>query len=129
MKKVPSATFRQRLTTLFNRHRLRCDAAGERFTRELYAKRIGATLGMLRGWLSGAGEPSTDALARIARVEGVSVDWLVGATDDERPPRRASNDRLSEEIAGEDAETRAQLEQFYSYLKFKKAQEATGSSK
>lgn len=128
MKKVPSATFQQRLTTLFNRHRLRCDAAGERFTRELYAKRIGATLGMLRGWLSGAGEPSTDALARIARVEGVSVDWLVGATDDERPPRRTS-DRLSEAIAGEDAETRAQLKQFYSYLKFKKAQEATGSSK
>lgn len=128
MEKVPSATFQQRLTTLFNRHRLRCDAAGERFTRELYAKRIGATLGMLRGWLSGAGEPSTDALARIARVEGVSVDWLVGATDDERPPRRTS-DSLSEAIAGEDAETRNKLAQFYNYLKFKKAQEATGSSK
>lgn len=127
MKTTAPATFQQRITTLFNRHRLRCDAAGERFTRELYARRIGATLGMLRGWMSGSGEPSTEALARIARVENVSVDWLVGASDDELPvPAAPENSAFIREIAGADPQTLSELEQYFHFLEYQNAKTAGG---
>lgn len=118
-----STLFKERITYLFNRRKSYCIQHGERFTRELYAERIGATIGMLKGWLLGSGEPNTETLIHIAKVENVTVDWLVGASDEERPVTLvASKAGLMSKISSADSETLAQLEQFYDYLEYQKKQ-------
>lgn len=42
------------------------------------AKRFKVTPGAVSLWESGATEPSSDVLAQLAKLYGVSVDWLVG---------------------------------------------------
>lgn len=117
-----SSVFQRRINELFRREADRLEAEGERMTRQDYAERVGTTVNSLRGWLAGTGQPDADGLARIAEVEKVSVDWLVGksseplveAVDD---PQRA---RLIGAIKEADLETLAKLEQFYNYLEYQK---------
>lgn len=75
----------------------------------------------MRGWLSGSGEPSASKLAQIAQLENVTVDWLVGNSNECQPARIiAAKDGLMKKIANTDAQPLAQLEQFYNYLEYKK---------
>lgn len=91
-------------------------------TRQDYATRVGTTVSSFRGWLGGTGQPDTNGLARIAEVEKVSVDWLVGKSSEPQgkyidDPQKA---RLIEAIKEADLETLAKLEQFYNYLEYQK---------
>jgi transcriptional regulator with XRE-family HTH domain len=44
-----------------------------------FGKRIGATQGQVSQWEAGRGLPGIEAMARIARAVGVSLDDLTGA--------------------------------------------------
>ena len=121
MKKTASV-FQQRINELFRREADRLEAEGERMTRQDYATRVGTTVSSLRGWLGGTGQPDTNGLARIAKVEKVSVDWLVGKSSEPQgkhidDPQKA---RLIEAIKEADLETLVKLEQFYNYLEYQK---------
>ncbi len=50
-----------------------------RLTLENYANRLGTSRSALRGWLAGKGQPDADGFARIASIESVSLEWLLGA--------------------------------------------------
>lgn len=120
--KVYSSVFQHRINELFQREAERREAEGERMTRQDYADRVGTTVNSLRGWLAGAGQPDANGLARIAEVEKVSVDWLVGKSSEpseefDSDPRKA---RLIEAIKTSDFQTLSQLEQFYNYLEYQK---------
>ena len=49
-----------------------------RLTQAEYAKRLGVTRNSLLGWLRGAGQPDADGFVRIAAIECVSLEWLLG---------------------------------------------------
>lgn len=119
--KTEATTFQRRFVSLYKREAARREAEGERMTRQDYANRVGTTVNSLRGWLAGTGQPDADGLARIATVEKVSVDWLVGKTSEMREesddPQKA---RLIQSIKTADYETLSKLEQFYGYLEFQK---------
>lgn len=119
-----SSVFQQRINELFQRERERIEEDGGRMTRQDYANRVGTTVNSLRGWLAGSGQPDADGLARIAEVEKVSVDWLVGSTSEPQErthdPQRA---RLISAINAADTETLARLEHFYNYLEYQKNQD------
>lgn len=53
------------------------------------AKRFNVTPGAVCLWEKGSTEPSASVLAELARLYGVSVDWLVGLTE-QRPGRSAA---------------------------------------
>ena len=115
--------FQRRMNELYRRASDKLlEEEGERLTQVAYAKRIGTTLNSLRGWMSGVGQPDADGLARIAEVEHVTVDWLVGKSsamqevNDE--PQRA---RLIKSIRDADLDTLSKLEQFYNYLEWQKS--------
>ena len=120
-----SSKFQKRINELFHRHEYRMAADGERMTRQDYADRVGTTVNSLRGWLRGSGQPDAEGLARIAEVERVTVDWLVGRTSE---PDEASDDpqraRLIQRIREADFETLAKLEQFANFLEYQKEQAA-----
>ncbi|MBQ7499088.1 MAG: hypothetical protein IJU00_14875 [Selenomonas sp.] len=118
------SVFQERINELFRRHAYNMAAEGEKMTRQDYANRVGTTVNALRGWLAGTGQPDADGLARIASVEKVSVDWLVGKSPEPEgeavgDPQRA---RLIKSIKEADLQTLAQLEQFYNYLEYQKNQ-------
>ena len=44
-----------------------------------YARRIDVSINQLYAYRSGTAEASFDVLLRIAEIEGVTIDWLLGA--------------------------------------------------
>ena len=120
----PQSTFKKRINELFRREKDRREAEGERMTRQDYATRIGTTVNSLRGWLSGSGQPDANGLARIAEVEKVSVDWLVGKSSSPQieqvdDPQKAW---LINAIKEADLETLTKMQQFYNFLEYQKQQ-------
>jgi len=110
--------FQQRLQLLFDEYR---NGYIGKWSRNVYADHLGVSLSTLRGWLSGSGEPSASKLAQIARLENVTVDWLVGASNERQPAKIvAAQGGLMAKIANADIQTLAQLEQFYNYLEYQK---------
>ena len=117
--------FQERIRELYNRHDSYMASQGERMTRQDYATRIGTTVNSLRGWLSGSGQPDADGLARIAEVEKVSVDWLVGKASSPQAgqiedPQKA---RLINAILSSDLATLSKLESFLNFLEYEKQQD------
>lgn len=74
------SSFHQKINWLFDRAK----DNDYRLTQEQYAEKIGTSKNALRGWLKGAGEPNSNGLCKIAEAENVSVDWLVGYSDDQQ---------------------------------------------
>jgi len=74
------STFKERINLLWEEAKDR----DHTISQEAFAKSVGATRSQLRGWLSGAGEPDTEMLKIIAKVNQVSIDWLTGMTDTRR---------------------------------------------
>ena len=109
------SVFCQHINELFDRFKNR---PGLRGTNKEYQMYLGVSEGQLKGWLQGKSEPNFETLKRIARIEGVSVGWLIGeespATDNS--PAAQLYSRLSRA----DAQTVAQTEQFLNYLEYQK---------
>lgn len=74
-------TFHQRINELWERAKDR----DYRITQGVYAERIGTSRASLRGWIDGKGEPNSEGFVRIANVEKVSLEWLLGYN--ERPAK------------------------------------------
>lgn len=72
------ATFKDRIEKLWENAK----DADYRMTQTEFASKFGATRDQLKGWLSGAGEPKTDMLNKIAQACGVTADYLLGRTED-----------------------------------------------
>jgi transcriptional regulator with XRE-family HTH domain len=70
-------TFRDRINLLYEEAK----DNNYRLTQEEFSAKFGATRNQLNGWLVGRGEPDIEMLKNIAKVSGVSVDWLVGEID------------------------------------------------
>ena len=51
-------------------------------------KIIGLTQGTISNWKSGKNKPSLDAVSKIADYFDVSVDYLLGKTDNPTPPEK-----------------------------------------
>lgn len=66
--------FHQKINELWERARDK----DYRLTMEAFAKHIGTTRSGLRGWLAGKGQPDADGFVRVAKIEGVSLEWLLG---------------------------------------------------
>ena len=117
------SVFCQHINELFNHFKNR---PGLRGTNKEYQMHLGVSEGQLKGWLQGKSEPNYDTLKRIARIEGVSVGWLIG---EEKPAADNSPAaQLASKISQADAQTLAQLEQFYNYLEYQK-QVSAGENK
>lgn len=78
---MPMETFQERITALFHEAK----NANYRLNQQDFAVRFGASRSQLKGWLSGAGAPSTSMLRTIAKECNVSADWLIGGTDIRTP--------------------------------------------
>ena len=69
-----NTTFHQRINELLERAR----DCNHRITLSAYAKHLGTSRASLRGWIDGKGEPNSEGFVRIADIEGVPLDWLLG---------------------------------------------------
>ena len=67
-------TFHKRINELWEKAKDR----DYRLTQAEYARRLGVTRNSLLGWLRGAGQPDADGFVRIAAIECVSLEWLLG---------------------------------------------------
>ena len=74
--------FHERINELWKRAK----DENHKMTQADYATRFGVTRNALLGWLRGTGQPDAEGFVRIARVEDVSLAWLLG---DERPVGRS----------------------------------------
>lgn len=63
-------------------------------TQEDFANLLGATKNQLKGWLRGSGEPSTELIKNIAQVCNVSVDWLVGNSENNVTTSRSYDEKI-----------------------------------
>ena len=118
MKNETPSAFQLRLKCLFEEYKA---AYVGKWSRDVYASHLKISLNTLRGWLSGSGEPSMSKLAEIADIENVTTDWLTGKSDERQPAKiTATKDGFIGKIADADAQTLAQLEQFYNYLEYQK---------
>lgn len=52
-------------------------------------KAIGLAQGSIKNWRNGKSKPSLEAVSKIADYFGVSVDYLLGKTDDPAPPEKS----------------------------------------
>lgn len=71
------------------------------------AERLGVSRQAVSRWESGDTTPSVDKLKTLARIYGVSLDWLLGDTADGEPPEAAKPeaDRSPDEApAGKEGE-------------------------
>lgn len=50
-------------------------------TAEALAWRVGVSRGTAYSWMKGHSMPSADALVKLRRELGVSIDWLLGVSD------------------------------------------------
>jgi len=72
------------------------------------AKKAGVSEGLLRRYLKDGAFPRLDTAVAIANAASVSLDWLIGLTDDPEPhPKKAETsfdpsllDHISKEISG-----------------------------
>lgn len=69
-------TFKDRIIELFREAK----KTNYELNQKDFAAKFGASRSQLKGWLSGAGAPSTNMLKIIAKECNVSVDWLIGNT-------------------------------------------------
>ena len=52
-------------------------------------KAIGLAQSSIKNWRNGKSKPSLEAVSKIADYFGVSVDYLLGKTDDPTPPKKS----------------------------------------
>ncbi len=71
------ATFQERFNQLFDESSKSQKEFGQQF---------GASDDQVYNWRRNRGEPDSETMKRIARGCNVSVSWLVGETDNRRPP-------------------------------------------
>lgn len=55
------------------------------YTQKEYAKRLQIPLNTYTNWLLRSNRPTIDAIISIAKLEGVSCDWLLGLSDIKTP--------------------------------------------
>lgn len=76
------------------------------------AERLGVSRQAVSRWESGDTTPSVDKLKTLARIYGVSLDWLLGDTADGEPPEaaRPEADRNPDEApAGKEGEKKQKI--------------------
>lgn len=78
-------------------NRLRQARKGKGFTQDYVAKIIDSTYQTVSNYERGERDPDTDTLARLSNLFEVSIDWLVGQTDDPTPPQARQEQPSHEE--------------------------------
>jgi len=56
-------------------------------TQDYVAKILGTTYQTISNYERGIRDPDTDSLTRLANLYEISIDWLLGLTDDPTPPQ------------------------------------------
>lgn len=64
-----------------------------------FAKNIGAPANIFAEWVAGRNASYKNYLYKIADLYDVSVDWLLGLTDEKTPAAPKSDERSAKEIA------------------------------
>jgi transcriptional regulator with XRE-family HTH domain len=72
--------------------RLKALRLEKKMTQEELGKKINVTKVSVSGYESGNRSPDTDTLQKIAQVFDVSVDYLLGRTDDSSPSHQSAPD-------------------------------------
>jgi len=75
------ADFADRLSLLIETHNI---------SKKELAETLGVTYRQLRRYETGERRPDFDGLLKLADFFNVSLDYLVGRTDDPTPPKRSS---------------------------------------
>src|SRR5690625_3473491 len=116
--------------------RLRILRKQKRLTQEQLGKILHVSKVSISGYESGDRTPDTENLQKIADYFEVSVDYLLGRTDNPNPPDEdegSERDRMIHKLATEFPEadlmfedlanmTAEELEEVYEFIKFKKSQ-------
>lgn len=96
------------------------------------AKKLGISNGTLSGYERDYRDPDTDILNKMASLYDVSVDWLLGKTNNQNH-KLSSRDAIIHKIATEfpdidlmfkdmESMTAEDLQEVYDFIKFKKSQ-------
>jgi transcriptional regulator with XRE-family HTH domain len=109
------SSFHERINTLYQNAK----DVDYTLTQEAYAQRLGTTRSSLRGWLTGKGQPDADGFARIANVENVSVDWLVGKTNAKNPQQTIAAHRTDDSMDDLPEEALQSIEDFKKFVRAK----------
>lgn len=72
------------------------DESGMTYTE--WAEHLKVSRNQVYRWKKGTGEPSTDMLAKIAKICGVSSDWLIGLSDVRPPSSTVAAHRTGDDI-------------------------------
>lgn len=73
------------MITIFRRDRLKDLLQEHKVTQQWVAEKLDKTQSLISSWLRGEKNPMIYDVTRIARIFGVSTDYLVGLTDNPYP--------------------------------------------
>lgn len=73
------------MITIFRRDRLKDLLQEHKVTQQWIAEKLDKTQSLISSWLRGEKNPMIYDVTRIARIFGVSTDYLVGLTDNPYP--------------------------------------------
>lgn len=79
------------------------------------AKATGISTGSLSDWKNGRSSPKAEKLQKIADYFGVSVDYLLGNSDEKEKPAATEDDELNEYL--EELKTRPEMRMLFSLAK------------
>lgn len=86
-----------------------------KYGRKDFAKFLGVSVGKVNGWLDGTGRPNFEMLKEISAHSGVSILWLIGASNE---MYMISEDKLPMETG-----LKRDYELLWQFLKFKHSYE------
>lgn len=72
-------TFQTRVVELYNHLR---DLSIAKYGRKDFAAFLGVSVGKVNGWLDGTGRPDFEMLKQVSAHSGISILWLIGASDE-----------------------------------------------
>jgi transcriptional regulator with XRE-family HTH domain len=77
--------FSERLAELRKKHKM---------TQQELANKLGVSRGTIGMYEIGQRDPDTETVAEIAEIFNVSIDYLLGRTDDPNPPEKTIDDEI-----------------------------------
>lgn len=105
---------------------------GRRIRQIDFAAAMGVNQSAVSNWETGRNEPDNNMLCKIADYFGVSVDYVIGRTDDPSPAPELPQEKYREILAGPglrlllDADanlTDEQLQEIVEFIEFKRRHE------
>lgn len=89
------------------------------YTQEKLSKVLGVSRSAISMWETGESQPDNNMLIELSDTLEVSVDYLLGRTDNPAPPHEIAAAHIDGEYAGLPPEGIAELEMLKEYIKNK----------